>query len=258
MTDCIELVQPFSAPRDKLWAALCEPGHLANWQADTASGGLGEGRIRLGWPALGVETELRVERAEPQERLVLSSGRSQVTFQIEGESLRLLHDGLSDDDEREGVKASWQVALGLLHHYLREHFNQPRAVHWTVTPAPTTAAAAHVFYSDGAALKAWLTLAGSGVGESGSECNLTFRWGEPLTGIVLEKARDRDVAITWLERDSSVLVMRTLPSPFVPEERILALSWSHWNCAGDDQDTQEHFKRALGSLKQLLVSKGRA
>ena len=87
---------------------------------------------------------------------------------------------------------------------------------------------------------------------------MLLRWGERLSGIVLSKAQDRDVAITWREQDDSVLVFRTFPSPFVQAERILALSWSHWDCPRNDHSTRGHFQGALTALRQLLAGKGLA
>ena len=172
--------------------------------------------------------------------------------------LRLAHSGLLGEDEVEGVRSSWQIALRVLDHYALHHFGQPRHVHWSMTYAPTSAATAHVFYSDGTALDAWLTRGSSGLGEVGSPCSLSFNWGEKLSGTVLAKAENRDVAITWQERNNSVLVLRTLPSPMVPGDRLLAVSWSHWNCTLDDQATQTGFDSALRTLKQRITSRGEA
>src|SRR5690606_19825901 len=172
MTDSIHVVQPISAPRQRLWAALTEPHHLQNWQADAAEGSVEQGGLRLSWPALGVEAALQALEVQPQQRLVLSSGRSRVSFELARDALRLTHGGLGGEDEREGVRASWQVSLSLLDHYLREHFEQPRSTHWSVVPARTTAETAHVFFTDQTALNAWLTRRGSGIGETGSHCHL--------------------------------------------------------------------------------------
>lgn len=256
MSDSIEVVLSIDAPRARLWAALSLATHLEHWQADQAKGTLDRGRLRLAWPALGVETELFVVEQEPERRLVLASGRSSVTFELEPDALRVTHDGLEDDDERDGVKSSWLVALRVLEHYVTHHFDKSRSVHWTVTPAPSTAAAVHVFYSDQHALNAWLTRDGSGIGPAGSRCELTLRWGEPLSGRVLANTPGRDLAITWQEQNDSVLVFRTLPSPLAAGERILALCWSHWECQKHDETTRRQFEAALAQLKQLLATCG--
>ena len=258
MPDSIEVVLRIDAPRVRLWAALSQATHLEHWQADQAKGALDRGRIRLAWPALGVETELFVVEQEPERRLVLASGRSSVTFELEPDALRVTHDGLEDDDERDGVQSSWLVALRVLEHYVTHHFGKPRSVHWTVTPAPSTAAAVHVFYSDQHALNAWLTKSGTGIGQAGSQCAITLGWGEPLSGRVLANTPGRDLAITWQEQNDSVLVFRTLPSPLAAGERILALCWSHWECQKQDEATRRQFEAALARLKQLLATRGQA
>jgi uncharacterized protein YndB with AHSA1/START domain len=256
MPDSIEVVQQIDAPRARLWAALSEAKHLQNWQADQAKGKLDRGRIRLAWPALGVETELVVVDSQPERRLVLASGRSSVTFQLEPDALHLTHDGLEDADERDGLQSSWLVALKVLEHYVTRHFDTPRTAHWAVTPAQSTAAAAHVFFSDQHALNAWLTKHGTGIGVADSRCQLALRWGEQLSGRVLANTPGRDLAITWEERNDSVFVFRTLPSPLAPDERILALCWSHWECLHDDDGTRRHFEAALAGLQQLLANRG--
>lgn len=258
MPESIEVVQAIQASRKQLWAALTEPAHLAGWQADNAAGSLRTQSLRLGWPTLGVETELRVVEVENEARLVLSSGRSVVAFTLESERLRLTHDGLQGRDEVEGVRSSWQVALSLLDHYLKHHFAESRTVHWAITPAEVSAEAAHVFFTDPQALNAWLTQATQGIGAAGSECSMRLKSGDQLHGMVLANTANRDVAITWREREDSVLVFRTLPSPFVAGERILALSWSHWNCSGDDEPMQRHFVSAMSTLKQTLTRRGTA
>lgn len=256
MSDSIEVVLSIDAPRVRLWAALSQATHLQQWQADHARGTLDRGRLRLAWPALGVETEPVVVDHAPERRLVLASGRSSVTFELEPDALRVTHDGLEDDDEREGVQSSWLVALRVLEHYVTHHFDKPRSVHWTVTPAPGTAAAVHVFYSDQHALNAWLTKDGTGIGPAQSHCELTLRWGELLSGRVLANTAGRDLAITWQEQNDSVLVFRTLPSPLAAGERILALCWSHWECQKHDEATRRHFEAALAQLRQLLATRG--
>ena len=147
-------------------------------------------------------------------------------------------------------------AIRLLEHYVTRHFDTPRSVHWAVAQAQGTAAAAHVFFSDQHALNAWLTKHGTGIGAADSRCRLALRWGEQLSGQVLANTPGRDLAITWEERNDSVFVFRTLPSPLAPDERILALCWSHWGCHQDDDATRRHFEAALAGLQQLLANRG--
>jgi uncharacterized protein YndB with AHSA1/START domain len=248
----IQVVQPIAASRDRLWAALTEPAHLANWQADSADGSLARRSLVLGWPALGVHMHLRVLEAEDKRNLTLKSGRSTVRFQIHDSALTLTHGGLDDVDEAEGVRASWQVSLGLLNHYVKTHFGVPRVTHWALETAATTAQEAQVFFSDQAALNSWLTSDGTGIGKVRGDYRLTLRWNETASGKVLVKTEGRDLAVTWAEQDDSVLVFRTLPAPMQPEHRILALLWSHWGCQGSDSTRCHQLEAALSGLKRIL------
>lgn len=251
----IEVVQPLAVSRDRVWTALTDPDHLANWQADLAEGGLARRRLILGWPTLGVQTHLSVVEAETAQRLVLQSGRSTVRFQIHDSALTLNHAGLDDIDEVEGVRASWQVSLAVLHHYVEHHFGVERATHWALETAATSAAEAQVFFSDPAALNSWLTRDGTGIGDTRADYRMTLRWNEPASGRVLARTEGRDLAVTWSERHDSVLVFRTLPAPLQPDHRIIALLWSHWGCQGGDSVTCGQFEAALGGLKRILDEK---
>jgi hypothetical protein len=164
----------------------------------------------------------------------------------------LTHEGLDDVDEMDGVQASWQVSLGVLHHYVAKHFGVPRVAHWALETAATSAAEAQVFFSEQAALNSWLTSDGTGIGVERAKYRLDLRWNESASGKVLVKTKARDVAITWSERDDSVLVFRTLPAPMEPDHRILALLWSHWGCQGDDAAIRAQLEAALAGLKRIL------
>ena len=251
----IEVVQPLAVSRDRVWAALTEPKHLANWQADSADGGLTRHQLTLGWPALGVQTHLNVVEAKRSERLVLQSGRSTVRFEVHDSKLSLRHSGLDDVDEIQGVRASWQVSLAVLRHYLDHHFGVERATHWALETATTSAAEAQVFFSMPAALNSWLTRDTTGIGKARANYRMTLRWNEAASGRVLVRTEGRDLAVSWAEREDSVLVFRTLPAPMQPDHRILALLWSHWGCEGNDSVTCDQLVAALGGLKRILDEK---
>ena len=127
---------------------------------------------------------------------------------------------------------------------------RPRQTAWAFQRARTTAQAAHVYFSHEAALKTWLTRAGS-VGNDGSSVELELGWGERLTGQVLGTASGRDVALSWRERNESALVLRTLPAPFSDSERLLVVTWSCWG-SEPDAATVERFESALKRLARVL------
>jgi uncharacterized protein YndB with AHSA1/START domain len=234
---------------ESIWRALTRA--ISAWQADEASGvvELG-GHLLLAWPTLGAEVDLDVVELEPPHRLVLSAGASLVTFEVEGSTVGLGHSGLMAGDEAEGTRASWQVALATLDQYLAYHDGQPRRTAWAVQRATVSAEAAHVYFTDEAALRAWLTHAGRVDGE-GASVSLELGWGERLTGEVLACAPGRDVALSWREQHDSVLVLRTLPAPFSETERLLVATWSCWG-REPNPGTTEQLQRSLRRLAHLL------
>jgi hypothetical protein len=83
-------------------------------------------------------------------------------------------------------------------------------------------------------------------------------WGETLTGRVLARTPDRDVAVSWNEHGDSALVLRTLPVPGEPNERFLILNWSRWGETEAPPPTQAGLDAACQRLATLLGSAGRA
>jgi len=245
----VHISRTLRASSQAIWRALTED--MAAWQADQASGvvELG-GHVLLTWPTLGAEADLTAIEVVSPRRLSFSTGSTTVTFTLDGSTLHLSHSGLASGDEAEGTRASWKVALATLDQYLAYHEGRPRQTAWAFQRAHTTAQAAHVYFTDEAALKIWLTRAGS-VGNDGSHVDLELGWGERLTGQVLGITSGRDVALSWSERSESALVLRTLPAPFSDSERLLVLTWSCWGHE-PDAATVERFESALKRLARVL------
>jgi hypothetical protein len=168
----------------------------------------------------------------------------------------LAQDGLLAGDDIEGIESSWRVSLGMLAHHLDHHDGRRRHVRWFVRPTRTNAATAHLFFTEPAALRTWLTRGGS-IGPAASSARLRLSWGETLSGRVLANSPGRDVAVSWSERDQSVLVLRTLPSPRSASERMVALAWSHWDTPPEDRVCRD-LGRAVERLGQVLESGGAA
>ena len=179
-----------------------------------------------------------------------------VSFEVEGSTVALSHSGLAPGDEADGTRASWKVALGLLDHYLAHHQGRDRRTAWAVQRAVTTAGAAHVYFSNEAALGTWLTRSGE-VGADGSAVALELAWGEELSGVVLASEPGRDVAISWHERQESALVLRTLPAPFSGSERLLVATWSCWG-REPDREIADRLERALERLARVLSNSAEA
>jgi uncharacterized protein YndB with AHSA1/START domain len=240
---------------ESIWHALTSG--VAAWQADRAEGTIElGGHLLLAWPALGAEVDLDVIDVEEGRRLVLATGATRVTFEVGESSVRLTHSGLSPGDEVDGTRASWKVALGLLDHYLAHHQGQDRKNAWVVQRAATTPAAAHVYFSDEAALSTWLTRGGA-VGAEGAPVTLDLAWGEQLTGTVLASEPGRDVAISWRQRGESALVFRTLPAPFSDTERLLVATWSCWGI-DPDGEIAERLRHGVERLARILSNHAEA
>lgn len=248
--DAVHLRQPVRASVENTWRAWVDPAHLRAWQADEAIGEVrAGGRLLLGWPSLGVSLALEVLEVVEPERIVLAGGPWRLEIGITPGEVSLTHAGLSAGDEADGARSSWRLSLALLAHYLENHFGRPRRVTWMVERARTTHEAAHVFFTDAAALSTWLGASIAGIGETGSAYALELVWGDRMSGTVLANTAGRDVLVQWDEDGGSTLAMRTLPASPGGSERVLALAWSRWS-----RDVSgEHAKKCLAAALERLA-----
>ena len=90
------------------------------------------------------------------------------------------------------------------------------------------------------------------------QVQLVLGWGERLSGKVLAHTPGRDLALSWQERDNSVLILRTLPSPTVPNERLVAAVWSCWSDGAESARTRDGLSTAVGHLARILSTAGEA
>lgn len=258
MSRSISVRQLVPATLEQLWSACTTAQGMATWQADEVIGDpVHSDRITLSWPALKLSLELKVEEVVPQQRIAFVVGSSRLTIELEPGAVTLTHVGLHSDDEAEGMRSAWQTSLGLLAHALVRHPGQARRVQWITRPARTTAALAHVYFSEPIALSQWLTRSGS-IGETGSKIALQLITGEAVTGVVHANTTGRDIAFSWLEQQNSYLVFRTFPSPRAPDERLLAMAWSRWHSEPFPEPTTQFLNAALGRLAQVLERRGMA
>jgi uncharacterized protein YndB with AHSA1/START domain len=250
----IHLTQPIDAPLERVWRACTEPSGLAAWQADRAEGRVQAGEsVMLSWPALSVELSLTVAEIDHHRRLTLIAGSSELSLVFEPGGISLFHDGVGDGDELAGATSSWRMSLAILAHYCERHAERRRTVRWLVRDAHTSSEAAHVFFTDRAALATWLG-SGGGLGERGSRFDLELAPGERLSGSVIANTPGRDVALTWDEDGGSVLCLRTLPRPLQPEQRWIALSWSRWSETPPSDARLEQLDAAHHRLVRALDS----
>lgn len=263
----IRVEQRVCGPLEALWQACSEPETLACWQADTVHGAVVPGgRLRMSWPALGVRIALEVTEVVKERRIVLKSGPSRVELDFEEGAIRLTHMGLRAGDESEGTESSWRLALAQLAHYLEHHRGRRRHVHWVVRSLRVQPEAAHVFFTEQAALASWLTRPGTSraaIGEPGSHFSLVLASGKPISGRVLTNTSGRDVALSWHEDENSVLSFRTLPEPGSDGRRLVMLMWSRWRTATEKrhegtEPVLAELGASLARLASLVDSPGQA
>ena len=258
MSHSIELVQNVQAPPARVWRACATAQGLQNWQADEVQGRVSAGeRLRLRWPALGAEIELVVAGVDVGRRVTLEAAGSRVDITLDPGRVQVAQDGLAPGDEADGVASSWRLSLALLAHQLEHHVGRARRVAWFFKSVRASSDAAHVFFTEPAALSSWLIRAGNLDLHSG-HAQLVLGWGDHLSGKVLAHTPGRDLALSWQERDNSVLVLRTLPSPMVPNERLVAVVWSCWSDYADSARTRDGLSMAVGRLARILSTAGEA
>ncbi|HEY5959051.1 MAG TPA: SRPBCC domain-containing protein [Polyangiaceae bacterium] len=258
MSRSIFVRQLVAATREELWAACSTARGMSKWQADVAFGDASSANnITLSWPALKLSIDLEVKEVVPFERLVLGIGTSRLTLEIEPGEVRLTHAGLRTDDEEDGMRSAWRTSLGLLSHALTKHPHRERRVHWVTRAAKTCPELCHVFFTDPAALRQWLTRVGA-IGEQGSSLSAQLMNGDAVTGEVFANTPNRDVAFTWQEQQESYLVLRTFPSPNAVGERLIALSWSRFYPEPFPPSVTRFMDAAVGRLAHLLERYGQA
>jgi uncharacterized protein YndB with AHSA1/START domain len=255
----IRLQVSLAASAERLWSACSEPQGLSQWQADEVSGRAVVGQtLELRWPQLGATVNLDVVEARPPSRLVLASGAARLELDIRDGELELCHHGSHAGDEAEGTASAWRVSLALLAHYLAHHADRTRRVYWISRRARASVNAAHAFFTDATALRAWLTSSGDAISRTGDPYRWTLAWNEPMSGRVLSHTPGRDIALSWREQDESVLVLRTLPAPLSDSERLLAIGLSHWSPTPLHERTLAGLGAALDHLARLLSQAGSA
>ncbi len=255
----IRISQKIPGSADQLWLACATPSGIAGWQADKVTGAVREGEtLGLGWPDLGVSIRLEVLELLEGQRIVFGHGESRVRFEVKAGEVELSHSAPFEDDEEQGTASSWRLALGTLAHYLDRHAGHRRETEWLVKPAPTSAEAAHVFYTLPDALGAWLGKAEAPIGRPGSRYRIALGGGGSMSGIVLAHTEGRDLALRWDEASHSVVTFRTLPSPERAQERLLVLSWSRWSELENADRLAGELDGALARLVQVLRATGSA
>lgn len=252
-------MQPIHAAPDVIWKACASARGLARWQADEVEGELRTGsQLKLYWRAFGASVELSVLESLPYQRLRLRNGTSEVTFELEDEAVVLTQYGLAADDDVEGLRSSWRVALSQLAHSVERHPGRQRHVEWAVSQVHVAPETLHLFMTDRDLLRLWLGETDTSLTE-GDAYRLTVHDGPLLEGKVLACVAGRDIAFSCSNLGDAAVVFRTLPLAMSPNARLLAVSVSEWGRATRGAERLlERLGGALSRLTTLLTRGGSA
>lgn len=258
MARSIELTQRINAPTKLIWRTCVEPQGLSNWQSDEAEGqARAGGTLQLHWSAFDSTVELTIVDWEPERRVVFAQGETRVEFCFDDHLVTLIQHGITANDDIDGLRSSWRIALAQLAHCVERHPDRQRRVEWLVRKAATTPELVYLALTD-PRLNRWLCRRGGIVGE-GERYEMLLTGGQELHGRVLANVPGRDIALSCENVGEAVLVFRTLPSPGDPTQRLLAAVWSEWGPPRElADDVIESVDASLEQLVNLLSRVGSA
>ena len=188
------------APIERVWRAWTDTDFLHGWLAEP----------------LGGEPVFQTLEATPPEHLVLGvSGKEggEIDIQLvpagEGTRIRLARGGLPVEpqrqDEVEGVRSGWMLALAVLRVYTEDHFGEAPQLFQCFRRAAFTFERLYPFFRQSPELSRWLVRQGS-IGVPGGRSDLQVWDGRRLSGEVLVDS-GREISTTWDEIDG-VLELR--------------------------------------------------
>lgn len=258
MRPYIEIEQEIHASRDLIWQTCASADGITRWQADEAEGDARVGgTLTLRWTAFGASVRLNVVDVIPHERIVMESGDTRVEFHMTRTGVRLLHEGVGDKEEFEGLRSSWLIALAQLAHSVERHPGRERRVAWLVQEAQASSESAYLYFTEASCLKLWLCLDGEIPG-TGENYRLTLKNRTVLHGKVLANVPGRDLALSVESHGQATLIMRTLPLPG-DEGRLVSLVWSEWGLpTSRSQALVNELSHSLETLPHYLARGGAA
>jgi len=200
-----------AAPRDRAWGAWTDPDRLSGWFTDRVKGRAERGAT-FTWifDRFRSEFPYEVVEAVPPERLILRGappGRPPYVLEVvlepteEGTLISVINSGFSvgteNDEEFEGVRSGWKMALSILKEYLEHHDDEAKTIFFAMQPAAFEYSEIQPYFREPAGLAAWLTRSG-GIGEEGERYEVVLRDGALMSGRVL-CSTGREVALSWDE-----------------------------------------------------------
>jgi hypothetical protein len=194
----------------------------------------------------------------PHERIVMKSGGTRVEIRLTDTGVRLLHSGLESEEDLEGLRSSWTIALAQLAHCVERHPGRERRVAWMIQEMDISAEEAHAFFTDATCLGLWLTEAGQ-IGEAGDTYRWVLKGGQVLGGTVLARVPGRDLALSVESHGQGLLTLRTLPAPEATDTRLVSLVWSEWGPpTARAQSLVDELANSLTALARVFAQAGKA
>ena len=251
-----------SATPEQVWRAWADPEILSQWFADRVRGEARTGAT-MTWifEKFGYEFPYHVVEASPPSHLVLGGalpGRPPFLLEIiirragGMTRLELVNSGFLDggewDEEYEGVFSGWQMALGILRHYLERYFGQPKGGFLAMQPADIALAESLPWFTDEQLLQRWLTDRGT-LGEAGAPVDLRLASGDRVRGTVLARTK-REIAVSW-EDERVVLELKAFAAG--PGVRMVAVRGTGWGVAPERlQNIESEMAAAVARLVAAL------
>ncbi len=253
----------FDSSPEEIWNAWTTGEGICGWFLDELRGKVAAGeRIDWVWTEFCAVQALRVEEAMPHRRLVLRpveegwpDGLIEITIEPAAggaSTLRLVQSGFRADaewdEEYEGVRSGWHMALALLGEYLAGRFGKTRSAALAGRKLAYEYDALAPFYRDEASLARWLTRSGQ-IGDEGDNVALVLHDGSPLTGRVIART-GAEVALSWNEIDGAI----ELKAYGLPDSRAVAILASSWSIRDDEMKAKVPFLD--GCLERLATCLG--
>ena len=238
-------LRTIASPRE-VWEAWAKPEIIAGWFADRAHGTPEAGStITYVFDDFGMELPFQVVEAIPGETIVFDGigpggrpFRQEVRIRRDGGEtvMELVHSGFdaetSFDDELEGMDSGWTLALGILRHYLENHFGRAKASWMVLRPAPFDFGRANALFRSADGLGRWLTDGAQTVGDAGQSVRLALQGDRALQGKVLAWS-GRELALSWPEIDGTLELKAFSAGPGKTMVGMRAFSWADEPPSGD-------------------------
>jgi uncharacterized protein YndB with AHSA1/START domain len=258
----IETEMRTTASPESVWASWADPKRLAEWFADDARGEVRPGGTYT-WifESFGMEMPYQVVDVVEGKRLLLGPVPGAPPFALEvtiehggGQTVvRLVNSGFDAganwDEEYDGIASGWDMALGILRHYVERYFGTPRSSFLVMKPARFQYEHAVRFFTDPSRLEGWLGTTARPIGNVGETVRIDMHGGGSLTGRVLVVTK-RELAISWQEVNG-VLELKAFPAG--PAGRMLGLRGCGWGLSGDQaRSIEHHLDTALERLVERI------